>query len=412
MREPVSVIIPTWNNQEQLHQCVESLLHSSWWYPLNIIIVNNGSSEILTNDIPNVKVIETGENLGWERGLVEGLKHTESKYVCFMNDDTYIPPSSFHWMNNIVRMLEIYPEVGAIGPSSNVVMGPQNIWSQPYNVNFLSPFLIGFCVVVRRSALEQAGGIDISAPGGDDIDLSIRLRQKGYNLLVAKQVFVYHHGFQTGTRVHGDHTKSGGWNSPQMTEKTNEWLIKKHGFLTWWETIVSSSVNVAVAEDSQGGTDTEGDVVRSFIKGKKIVEIGVGAQKTVPQVIGVDRIPKGQPIPFLDGALSVADVIADADDALPMEDASTDTIIARHVLEHLVNSVKSLKDWHRVLKKGGRLIISVPDERITETIGLNPEHVHAFTPESLGLLGEAVGFTIVEHKEYYNGVSFTIVFEK
>src|ERR1019366_3787911 len=99
MREEVTILIATWNNEQQLSQCLISLWHSSHWYPLKVIVINNGDAKIEV-DFPNVTVVNTGKNLGWEGGLLEGLKHVTSEYVCFMNDDTYIPPSSFHWMKN------------------------------------------------------------------------------------------------------------------------------------------------------------------------------------------------------------------------------------------------------------------------------------------------------------------------
>ena len=91
------------------------------------------------------------------------------------------------------------------------------------------PYLIGFCLLVRRSALDEVGGIDSTLPGGDDIDLSIRLRQAGYTLVCDRHSFVYHYGYRTGERVHGDRTVPGGWNSPQMIQATANALIAKHG---------------------------------------------------------------------------------------------------------------------------------------------------------------------------------------
>ena len=44
-----------------------------------------------------------------------------------------------------------------------------------------------------------------------------------------RRAFVYHYGFRTGERVHGDRTVPGGWNSPQMVQKTANSLIAKHG---------------------------------------------------------------------------------------------------------------------------------------------------------------------------------------
>mgnify|MGYP001607631342 CR=1 FL=1 len=408
--EAVSVIIPTYDNVDQLTQCVSSILAYDFIYPVDIIVVNNGSAPIekMFEGVKKVRVVTTGQNLGWEGGLKEGLKHTTSKYVVFANDDIYVPRSSAHWIRNLVRTMDYHKDFGAIGPSSNVVMGPQNIWSEPYSQGFLAQFLIGFCVMFRREALDDIGGVDDTLPGGDDLDYSIRLRTKGWKLAVQKDIFIYHHGFQTGNKVHGDHTVKNGWNSPQMTERTNTAIIKKHGFLNWWETIAPQPVKII---DESSGQDTEQDAVQKLVTGETVVELGCGGKKTVPSALGVDRVPLGEVIPWV-GEISVADVVADVTKKLPFKDASVDTVIARHILEHCVDTISVLREWTRMLKVGGRLIISVPDENITSGIPLNPEHLHAFTPESLSEIGKLLGLKPHAIADHYNYTSFTIAFEK
>jgi cellulose synthase/poly-beta-1,6-N-acetylglucosamine synthase-like glycosyltransferase len=156
----------------------------------------------------------------------------------FANDDIFVPISSTMWLHNMARVLQQYPGVGAVGPASNCVMGLQNIWSASSELYQDVPFLVGFCMMVRRKALDEVGGLDESFNTGDDIDLSIRLRSGGYSLINARDTFVYHHGFQTGEMLYGKPDQPGGWNSLQMTEETNDHLIQKHGFKKWWRTMV------------------------------------------------------------------------------------------------------------------------------------------------------------------------------
>jgi len=232
----VDIIIPTYDNAQQLGQCVGSLrTHNE--YPIRIIVVNNGEAD-LTVESENVLLIKSEKNLGWTGGLQEGLKHSTSKYVVFANDDIYVPLASKRWLRNSIEFLEHNPTVGAVGPMSNVVMGRQNIWWK-FSTDYLeeAKFLIGYCMVVRREALDKAGGVQDMEVGGDDIDLSIRLRDVGYDLVVLRENFIYHHGFQTGNRIYGDHTKPNGWNSKNMTEETNMELIRKHGFIKLWSTL-------------------------------------------------------------------------------------------------------------------------------------------------------------------------------
>ncbi len=65
-----------------------------------------------------------------------------------------------------------------------------------------------------------------------------------------------------------------------------------------------------------------------------------------------------------------------------------------------------------MLKLEGRLIIAVPDHTSRNTIPMNPEHVHGFTPESLQSLMPFCGFKHLETQDSHNGVSFVACFEK
>jgi SAM-dependent methyltransferase len=285
-------------------------------------------------------------------------------------------------------------------------MGVQNIWNGMPSAIYDTTFLIGFCMLVRREALDKAGGVQDMEFGGDDLDLSIRLRKSGYVLLARRDIFVYHHGFQTGNRIHGDHNAFNGWNSRNMTDNVNMELIRKHGFLEWWNMMINKNIS-NVIEDN----DSERKVVKDFLNGDKmVVEVGCGANKTVDYAIGVDIIPKGENNPFISG-VSVADVVANVEKEMPFDNKSIDCIIARHILEHVVDPVSVLRLWKSKLKDNGKLIISCPDERLFDSIPMNPEHKHAFTPESLICLSELVGFKGKAVAEGYNGVSFTLHLE-
>jgi len=408
------IIIPTYNNIEYLGPCINSILsHTMTRQILRIIIVNNGDKNIedsITKH-PFVTILHTGKNLGWEGGLKFGLEHSKTPIVCFMNDDTYIPYSSFLWANKCLSEFQ-NPNVAAVGPTSNVVRGMQNIFLDQFAGHHspYAPFLIGFCVFIRRSDLDAVGGIDETLPGGDDFDLSIRLRKIGKKLVIRRDTFVFHHGFKTGERLRGGPNIVGGWNSQDMTEKTNMGLIRKHGFREW------VNCNYGSLEKCHNQPNehfrNEKDIVKDFIKPGVVYDLGCGADKTIPEAIGIDRVFTGDDIPTLEGAISQADINADVTEELPVPDESADTIIVRHILEHCVDIVETLQNWIKKLKPDGRLIISVPEERIFSSIPMNPEHVHAFYPTSLERILNLIGMKKVDYADGYNDVSFTMVFEK
>lgn len=51
--------------------------------------------------------------------------------------------------------------------------------------------------------------------------------------------------------------------------------------------------------------------------------------------------------------------------SLPLQDQSYDFLLSCHMIEHTANPIKTLKEFHRVLKAGGKLVILAPDKRYT-----------------------------------------------
>lgn len=409
MKPTVSVIIPTFNNPEYLNPCIDSIAGTGTLHGLcELVIVNNGSQPIkeYVKDLPNVRVLEPGKNLGWEGGLQYGLENSDSEYVCFQNDDTYIPKATQSFYSQLLWPFS-NTNVAAVGPATTIASGWHSIFMKnPVRTAIEVPYLIFFTVMIRRADLIAAGGIDTSAPGGDDFDLSIRLRNLGKSLIINPDAFIIHHAFKTGTRVRGDQNKPGGWNSKEMIDKTNQWLIQKHGFKKFMETMRGFDYKF------KEQIDKEGEAVAQLVRGPKIVELGCGFRKTVPSAIGIDMVPKGAPCNHLNGPPCVADIQADVTKTIPIEENSVDTVIARHILEHAVDSIQTIRNWSKILKVGGRLIIAVPNQEVRNTIPLNPEHIHGFTPASLSNLLLACGFEPISIIDPENYISFIGVFEK
>ena len=239
----LDVIVPTYNNQNLLTNMVNSMTRIGFFEKgdRRLIIVNNGKqpcgkdyAHIFATG--NLFIINNDDNLGWEGGLKEGLKHSDSQYICFQNDDVHIPQSQVDFYDRLIGGGD--DRCGMIGPITTCAAGIQSIYHQftPIEITEVR-WLIFMCVMMRREVLDAVGGVDDTLRGGDDFDLSIRMRLAGYKLFVNPHTFLVHHGFQTGQRVHGGPDKDGGWNSLSMQERTNKGLIQKHGFRTFFETI-------------------------------------------------------------------------------------------------------------------------------------------------------------------------------
>lgn len=240
----IDIIVPTCDNYNYLAQMILSFYaytkqHRPQYF--RMIVVNNGAqggidNMIATNDYlrallqdeeyVNFQVIEDekGGNHGWEGGLRIGLKQSKAPLVLFANDDIHILGNDPEWLNRMADTIYKHPDVGAVGPTSNIVMGSQNVFTVPPLGAFYTRLLIGFCVLVRRDALEKVGGVARDLPGGDDLDLSMRMATHGWKMVMRTDTFVYHHGFKTGNRLYKDY-----WNSAEQRDKTRMELIRRNG---------------------------------------------------------------------------------------------------------------------------------------------------------------------------------------
>jgi predicted SAM-dependent methyltransferase len=87
------------------------------------------------------------------------------------------------------------------------------------------------------------------------------------------------------------------------------------------------------------------------------------------RVTYVDRLP--EPVlrshyPELSNeTFAPVEVLGSAEDLSAFEPDSVDFVIANHLLEHLEDPIRALKEFHRVLRRDGVLYLALPDPRIT-----------------------------------------------
>ena len=94
----VSVIVPIYNQERYLEQCVKSLLHQTYPY-LEIILVNNGSKDRsgaickkFARQDRRVRVLEIKENLSAGNGRNTGLDAAAGEYISFVDGDDWVRP--------------------------------------------------------------------------------------------------------------------------------------------------------------------------------------------------------------------------------------------------------------------------------------------------------------------------------
>ena len=78
---------------------------------------------------------------------------------------------------------------------------------------------------------------------------------------------------------------------------------------------------------------------------------------------------------------------------LNFEDDYYDFLFVCHSLEHCENPLQALKEFHRVLKKGGYVFISLPCHCAHHILESDADHIFCFTDIQLMRLMGHVGFT-------------------
>lgn len=112
--------------------------------------------------------------------------------------------------------------------------------------------------------------------------------------------------------------------------------------------------------------------VAPFLRGRGI-DIGAGDFKILPHAISVDNCHHSQ---F--GLQIRPDVYVDtAEDLTVFGSQSMDFVYSSHLLEHMIDPQKTLKEWWRLVKPGGYLILYLPHEDYYPKVGedgANPDH--------------------------------------
>lgn len=115
------------------------------------------------------------------------------------------------------------------------------------------------------------------------------------------------------------------------------------------------------------------------------LDLGCSDDKINDSAIGVDGRP-GYGVNF----------VHDLNKTLPYKDGYYDYVFSSHTLEHLTNYERALRDWARVLKPGGYLVLYLPHaDHYTE---YNPEHLHNFRQEDILPIIMAMDFEVLENE--------------
>lgn len=113
----------TYNNLALTKDCLDSLETYSDDVDLEVVIVDNASSDgspaylsSWSASRPNAKLILNRENRGFAAGNNQGLAAASGDYLVILNNDTVVTRG---WARRMINHLRNAPEIGILGPLTN-----------------------------------------------------------------------------------------------------------------------------------------------------------------------------------------------------------------------------------------------------------------------------------------------------
>lgn len=187
-----SVLMPVYNREKYVGRAVESVL-SQTYQNFELIAVDDGSTDrsvdILRSYGSRIKVLQQA-NQGPEVARNAGAAIATGKYIVFLDSDDFFFPFAFETFDYVIEKFESPPVLlGSMiffedGQESSMVL-PK---AHPVEVSVYRDYLsktqqLGTnCIVVRRSAFEEVGGMRDSTPQtfhGDDTNFLLKVGTHG-----------------------------------------------------------------------------------------------------------------------------------------------------------------------------------------------------------------------------------------
>lgn len=224
----ISIIVVNWNTQALLLQCIDSLKRTAAGLALEIIVVDNastdGSQAAVRRLHPDVVLLRNRENLGFARATNSGIRRSTGRFVCLVNTDIKVLEGCLGFLH---EYLERHPTAGMVGPLAvNEDMTPQfncrkvpGVWNCFVEstglhkmLPMLGPFrgralaastyacthpaecLCGCLMMVRREAVDQVGLLDERFFFySEDIDWCKRFSAAGWGIVFHPAAIAVHY---------------------------------------------------------------------------------------------------------------------------------------------------------------------------------------------------------------------------
>ena len=212
------LVVPVYNSLSYVQECLDSILAHTRPGSYRLIVIDDASDahtrsylDNFATQHPHITLHHNPDNLGFVRSCNFGIALGHAPFVALINSDVVVTPD---WLDRLLSCANSDPRIATVNPFTNhaaqinLPLAPgANFFGMDEYLQHLPPLTadvvtgVGFCLLLRRSVLEQLGVFDeIYGHGyGEESDLCMRLTTNGYRTVVAGNVYIYHKGRATFT---------------------------------------------------------------------------------------------------------------------------------------------------------------------------------------------------------------------
>lgn len=218
----VSIIVPTRDKVDLLRPCVESVLGKTNYDNYELVIVDNQSQDGATHRFyeslkgnPRVRIIQYAWPFNFSMINNFAVRSTNAPHLLFLNNDTEVMAPE--WLSAMLEYSQ-REDVGAVGARllftdgsiqhAGVIIGVGGVGGHAHRlfpgssdghmgrtkiVQNLSA-VTAACMMMRRTIFDEVGGFDEGlAYAFNDVDLCLKIREKGYLIVYTPYAELYHH---------------------------------------------------------------------------------------------------------------------------------------------------------------------------------------------------------------------------
>lgn len=196
----ISVIIPTYNNEKDIGECLKSLKNQTF-KDFEIIVVDGYSKDKTVEIARKYADKVMFENIGTRGGACNiGAKYANGEILVFTDADAWFPKD---WLKKIWKKFEENPDVSIIG--GNDIVGKNAtklekilflfdlIKKIPKTQREIVDRLRGVNTAYKKDVFLSSGGFNEALHSIEETELHYRLYKLGYKFLFDPSIFVYHH---------------------------------------------------------------------------------------------------------------------------------------------------------------------------------------------------------------------------